>query len=35
MISTKTGFGLETDIIFQKHVRIVDFHYPIISGSGC
>ena len=31
MILTKTGFGSDTDIIFQKQDRIVKIHYLIIS----
>jgi len=32
VISTKTGFGSDTYIIFQKQDRIVKIYYPIISG---
>jgi len=35
MVSTKTGFRSDTDIIFQKQERIgiVKIHYVIISAS--
>jgi len=33
MISTKTGFGSDTDIIFQKQNRIANKHYQIISAA--
>jgi len=35
MISTKTGFGLDMDIIFQKQdsIGLVKIHNPIISGG--